>query len=284
MPEFAVPDELAQLLPDDGRHRVLEVAPPDGRLVAPDPSMTDSDDAAADRPVLWMSARPVDAEVWSAFRAQHSRSGLWPLLLSHDLSYGEDRPWADGELTYWPVAEIDRHDAAGFMAAEWASWAEEGDGDDQGFGLKHLEPFGRECPGLAAAPAMTRDPAEVADRFAEHMAARPAHLGLVAAERGADALTAMGWLGPVNHHETPPLSAMLRSWEDRFGVRVVSVGFDTLHLSVAAPPTTLPEALHVAAEHFVFCPDNVGQGHPDGTLRSYAERLIGASSWDFWWD
>ncbi|WP_433225712.1 DUF4253 domain-containing protein [Microtetraspora malaysiensis] len=38
------------------------------------------------------------------------------------------------------------------------------------------------------------------------------------------------------------------------------------------------------AQHFVFCPDNVGQGHPDGTLRSYAEQLVGVNSWGFWWD
>ncbi|WP_254715620.1 DUF4253 domain-containing protein [Actinomadura sp. NAK00032] len=92
----------------------------------------------------------------------------------------------------------------------------------------------------------------------------------------------MGWQGPVNHHPPSPLSAMLRSWEDRFGVRVVRVGFDTLDVSVAAPPVTEEHALHVAAEHFAFCPDNVQQG-PE-TLREYAKAIQGGNSWSFWWD
>ncbi|GLW99102.1 DUF4253 domain-containing protein [Microtetraspora sp. NBRC 16547] len=285
MPETMLPDDLARLLPDDGVRRTLEVTPPAGRLVAPDPSMVTPGATDFERPVLWMSSQPVDGRVWSAFRDQHPRSGLWPLLLLHDLADGDDdRPWADGELTPWPVAEIDEHDAAAFVAEEWSGWTEEADGDDQVFGLKDLEPFGRECPGLAPVAAVTEDPSAVADRFAREMAGRPAHLGLVAAGRGADALTVIGWLGPINRHETPPLSAMLRSWEERFGVRVVAVGFDTLYLSVAAPPTTPEEALRVAAEHFVFCPDNIQQGDADGTLRSYAERLVGANAWAFWWD
>jgi Domain of unknown function (DUF4253) len=78
---------------------------------------------------------------------------------------------------------------------------------------------------------------------------------------------------------------VVRSWEDRFGVRVVRVGSDTLHLSVAAPPTTVEHALRVAAEHWAFCPDNVFQGPADAnTLTSYAEQIRGKNSWSFWWD
>jgi hypothetical protein len=41
-------------------------------------------------------------------------------------------------------------------------------------------------------------------------------------------------------------------------------------------------ALAVAAEHYAFCPDNVGQGR--GTLEKYAPLLVGRTTWDFWWD
>jgi Domain of unknown function (DUF4253) len=64
----------------------------------------------------------------------------------------------------------------------------------------------------------------------------------------------------------------MRSWEDRFGARVIGVGFADLYVSVAAPPATLDEALPVAAEHFAFCPDNIWQGHPH-TLTGYASPL-----------
>ncbi|MER8029869.1 DUF4253 domain-containing protein [Streptomyces bauhiniae] len=110
-------------------------------------------------------------------------------------------------------------------------------------------------------------------------------LGLVTAASGAEALTAAGWSGPANYdNDTAKFSAVLSDWEDRFGARVVAVGFSTLHLSVAAPPTTEEDALLVAAEHFAFCPDNVWQGRPPYTLAAYAERLTHVHNWDFWWD
>ncbi|MGC9668658.1 DUF4253 domain-containing protein [Planosporangium sp. 12N6] len=103
------------------------------------------------------------------------------------------------------------------------------------------------------------------------------------AARGADALTVVGWSGPTNHtNDTGEISAVVRSWEERFGAQVVGVGFDTLYLSIAAPPTSLSHALRVAAEHFAFCPDLVWQG--TGTLTAYAEQLVGVNNWSFWWD
>jgi hypothetical protein len=66
---------------------------------------------------------------------------------------------------------------------------------------------------------------------------------------------------------------------------VVHLEFDVLQLSVAAPPTTLDEALLIAAEHFAFCPDNIWQGYEDArSIQEYAEKLVGQESWIFWWD
>ncbi len=92
-----------------------------------------------------------------------------------------------------------------------------------------------------------------------------------------------GWSGPANHATTAEIACVVRDWEDRFGVRVVRVGFDVLELSVAAPPRTLEQALRVAAEHSAFCPDNVWQSEAP-SLREYAEELVGADTWSFWWD
>jgi hypothetical protein len=283
--DFSLPEALAPLFPGGTADRRLDVPLPDGRLMTADPSMTDADaEVLSHAPVFWMSNQPIAGATWADFRAQHPQSRLWPLLLLHDLSGAADRPWEGGELSPGSVAEIDEHDAADYMAREWAEWAEEEDDEGTAYDFEDLEPFGRECPGLAPPGEPSLDPGEAADWYAKLLDEQRGHLGLVAADRGADALTAIGWTGPANHRETPPLSAMLRSWESRFGARVVAVGFDTLYVSVAAPPTTIEHALHVAAEHFAFCPDNIQQGHSPYTLRAYAERLVGVNSWAFWWD
>ncbi|HLB78679.1 MAG TPA: DUF4253 domain-containing protein, partial [Candidatus Dormibacteraeota bacterium] len=111
----------------------------------------------------------------------------------------------------------------------------------------------------------------------------PRRIGLVAANRPADAITALGWLGAVNVHQDPVLmSAVLRSWEDRWAARVVEIGFDTLTLTVGIPPRARQTALALAAEHFVFCPDNIWQGTE--TLVAYAQTLQQSRIWTFWWD
>ncbi|MFC9499264.1 DUF4253 domain-containing protein [Streptomyces sp. NPDC056982] len=109
-------------------------------------------------------------------------------------------------------------------------------------------------------------------------------LALVPVGRAADLPAAIDWSGPVNYeNDVARLCAILRSWDDRFGVQVVALSYARLDLSVAAPPQTLDTALAVAAEHFAFCPDNIWQGYE--TIRLYAEEgLVGNTRWTFWWD
>ena len=45
---------------------------------------------------------------------------------------------------------------------------------------------------------------------------------------------------------------MLRSWEDRFGARLIDVGYADLRLLVERPPRTLQAAQHIAAEQVVL--------------------------------
>lgn len=60
-----------------------------------------------------------------------------------------------------------------------------------------------------------------------------------------------------------------------------AIGFDTLVVSIVAPPTSHAEAL--AAGHFTFCPGNVTQGGPN-SIAAYAKHLIGQPTWALWWD
>ncbi|MCE7006166.1 DUF4253 domain-containing protein [Kibdelosporangium philippinense] len=151
------------------------------------------------------------------------------------------------------------------------SWrANDGDGD---------------WPGLAPAAQPSIDPDELADDVTAR-AGGEVRLGLVATRRGADALAAMGWGGPANYvNDVAKVSAVVRSWEDRFGARVIYLGdHSTLILTVAAPPTDIATAELVAAEHFAFCPDNYWQGAPDETVAGYAMKLLSERIWRFWWD
>ncbi|MER5332528.1 DUF4253 domain-containing protein [Micromonospora sp. NPDC002717] len=248
---------------------------PPGRLVEP---------GDGGSPPYWLSEAPVGVALWSRLRSQHRQSGLWPLLLS-GLSSEETRPWADGEVFPAGMSSPDRHDAAELLARWWTAHTRI-DEDDMRAAAEHAAvtaPFGERWPGLAVPGDASAPPDDFADQYAEFLLFKPARLGLVPAARGADTLAVSGWSGPLNHtSDTGEISAVVRSWEDRFGVRVVGVGFDTLHLSVAAPPTSIEHACQVAAEHFAFCPDNIWQGA--GTLTAYAEGILGAHSWSFWWD
>ncbi len=275
----SLPDELAALFPEGGNGRTLPPDLPPGELVWADESFARYRLSTV-RPALWLSHEPAEAGTWARYRALHPETGLWPLLLRpSDLQGGE--PWETGELAPEPVSRVDRHDAGTLMAEWWAeSAAPSGGGHDVS---EQLLPFGPDFPGLADRAEPDRPPEEVADWLAGELTDGVARLGLVAASRGADALAQVGWMGPVNYSErTAPLSAILRSWEDRFGVRVVRLGFDTLDLSVSAPPKTPEHALAVAAEHWSFCPDSIDQGV--GSLGDYARQIVGHHSWTFWWE
>ncbi|MFL6056175.1 MAG: DUF4253 domain-containing protein [Actinoallomurus sp.] len=137
-------------------------------------------------------------------------------------------------------------------------------------------------PGLAAAsPAADADEHAYAMAVALTEACSAHYLGLVPVARSADVIMWLGWQGANNHMLVEELSAVLRSWEDRFGARLIHFG-STLDVSVAAPPRP-DEASRLALEHFLACPDNIYQDE-SVVFATYAERLVSAPMWSFWWD
>ncbi|KUN08691.1 hypothetical protein AQI95_06595 [Streptomyces yokosukanensis] len=267
-----LPNPLPKLATDpSGRSLGLQLPP--GRLV----DLTE--DGPWHEPLLWHAEKPAAPGTWKALGAPAARAGLLPVLV--DVGGGQGGP-ADWELMPRLMSYPGDHDAEDVLADYWEDWTQEGWGEE-------VEPFGAAWPGLAPAPAPTAVPdaraAQVADSLTDAASPwfRDARLALVPARRSADIPAAIGWAGPLNHdNDVARPCAVLRSWEDRFGVRVVGLGFDTLALSVAAPPSTREDAEAVAAEHFAFCPDNITQG--SGSLRDYAEGLVGTHTWTFWWD
>ena len=108
------------------------------------------------------------------------------------------------------------------------------------------------------------------------------YLGLVPATSRADIPALIGWDGLANALWVAELSAVLRSWEQRFGARVVAL-LGNLYVSVAAPPLRWDHAEHLTLEHLLVYSDNL-QNMMVPTFRGYVDRVIGADLWSFWWD
>lgn len=271
------------LLREDPRGRGLGLDLPPGRLVF------ETAMGVLDQPIAWISDAGPDVALWADLRARHQRTGLWPLLVDVPPETVGDAAWFGPELV--PVASRpEDHDPAALLAARWADYTAPGGGDtlSPAERLAVTAPFEARWPGLAGAGRHQEDPDGLAEQFARHLLADsdPAalRLALSASRRSADAPADLGWSGPVNYgDDTAEFAAVLSGWEERFGARLVAIGSDTLHLSVAAPPTEPDHALHVAAEHFAFCPDTVWQATTHD-LVGYAEALTGRLSWSFWWD
>lgn len=251
-------------------------------------------------PLMWYADEPATPGSWTRLLPAR-RAGLHPVLIA--TTEYEKGP-GDWRLAPAAATYPGDHDAEEVLADLWedsfATWDEvvEELPDQQAAFDEMIAPFDDAWPGLAESPAEgdedgtgeAVDPdaraAEVAQALTEGegglAGARPA---LVPARRSADVPAAIGWSGAINHvDDVAVVCAVLRSWEDRFGVRVVALSVDQLVVSVASPPTTTAEAEAIAAEHYAFCPDNITQGDY-ATLRAYAEEeVLNQPMWTFWWD
>jgi hypothetical protein len=271
-----LPNPLPTLAADPSG-RSLGLGLPLGRLI------DETDDGPWHEPLLWHAEYAASSGAWTALGTPAARTGLLPVLIEVGGSQGGPDEWElmPGEMSY-----PGDHDPEELLAEYWAYAIEEPDDLDE-----TIAPYDEAWPGTAPAPAsLSSDPdrraAETADALLDEGAwFKDPRLALVPARRSADIPAAIGWTGPMNFEgDTARICAVLRSWEDRFGIRVIALTFDQLVLSVAAPPTTKAEAEAVAAEHFAFCPDNIAQGDHE-TLREYAEHaVLGQRVWSFWWD
>ncbi len=202
-----LPNPLPKLASDpSGRSLGLRLPP--GRLI------DTTDDGAWHEPLLWHAEQSASSGNWTALGATAGRAGLLPVLVDLGGSQGGPSQW---ELMPAEMSYPGDHDAEEVLAQYWQECAADGE----------------EWPGLAAPGTLTADPdaraAQIADTLAEQGASwfRSPHVALVPARRSADVPAAVGWSGPADHeNDTARLCAVLRSWEDRFGIRVVGLGFD----------------------------------------------------------
>jgi hypothetical protein len=240
-------------------------------------------------PVAWASdgVHSQPGLDWARLAEAAEHTGLQPILL-RGLDGATTRPWDDGEFsTPGDIAEIDQHDPARILAGGWGGHEPDeaelaGDGPEWWADYNSMfEPYGAQFPGLAQPIDESGDQRSMT--LALGQLTPPARIGVVPAGRPADVLVRLGWDGTCNRGWTPAhVSAVLRSWEDRFGARLYEVGFAEIRLLVSRPPATLEAALPIAAEHVAFCDEcgRMGLRH----VNMLADTLVGNRFWDFWWD
>lgn len=249
------------------------------------PIVPERDHGVPRPPVVWMTDAQVPAAVaaWSSLAGRFPSTGLWPLLLD-SLYDGSGRPWSSGELSPASEVDIDALDPLDVLERGWHGslvpirnpWAP---------GTGPLALFGPEFPGLTQNQPSSDDGPVVSDPGGT------SHLGLVSCRRPADAVAVAGWMGAINLREPVEVSAVLRSWEDRFGAVLVGLGFATVTLLINRPPTSDREALRVAAEVAAFCPDALWQpesqwpySERDRTLEALSREVVRKPVWRLWFD
>lgn len=256
-------------LPMDGELRIGPVTLPAGQRVTP---------LGAHEPVAWITGEPVldIPRAWAMLSDAREQTGLVPVSVIGK-NAREIRPWEAGELyPPPPISDLDDLDPAAILAACWDSTIPDEEEDDAE-AAEDRAPFSRRFPGLA--PRQDQElPATERGRAIGSL--RPAYLALVPASRPADVLPLVGWHGTLQFDSSLPIAAVLRSWEDRFGARLVEIGFDELRLLVERPPRTLEAAQAIAAEHFAFADESSGLNR----ISRIAPHLVGQPFWSFWWD
>lgn len=269
-------------VPEDGELQIGSVRLPAGRRI--------SAGHGSGEPVAWATTErvPDSGRVWAALSQAQAQSGLVPFLLS-GIDGAPERPWNTQEFRDPDdLTELDHLDAAELLREDWLRQTTEYDDydeedeeyEDEDFArsiAEEVAPFPRrQFPGLAQA----EDHPLSADQFGRVLSGLgPARVGLVPG-RPADALPMIGWNAALV--TAVPKAAVLRSWEDRFGARLLRVGLAEFSVLAQRPPRTLESAQHLAAEHWAFCNEFGGTGLHD--VRGITASLMSSPIWTFWWD
>lgn len=224
-------------------------------------------------PAYWISDQPVPniAMVAPFLASRFSDTGLWPLLWPSDAE-PDDYAHPDN------VEGIDQVDLNAAFKEGWEWWPPREEGAPEVF------------PGMA-------DPVpgeQLKNPFPDWTLAEPSRLLLIPCNRPADAITVIGGI----FGETPQevISAILRSWEERFGAVIIAAFPGLTRVSVARHPTNDEQAQKLAAEIYAcnnsdaelklkplidLAHDLQHAEHKPGTHP--ADQPITTSTWDILW-
>ncbi len=189
-------------LPGEGSVRLGPVTLPWGRLIRAHEGEGETVAWATDDPV------PDAGRIWAVLSGLHPQTGLVPILL--DGLEGDTRqPWDEGEFSdALNLSGIDRLDPGRVLGGLWARGLDtlSGGGQENPDFARLRAPFTRDFPRLAPSGGAPLTPAErqhaldvlLADMRLTSLPQPAARIGLVAADRPADVLPAIGWWGVAN--------------------------------------------------------------------------------------
>jgi Domain of unknown function (DUF4253) len=227
---------------------------------------------------------PDVGRAWLAVSGAHAETGLVPVLLAEARPGAREAGMLPDFGFFWP-AEVDLLDQMSAQDVLAAGWGEGADDEDDDVLAEARAPFGRRFPGLAPPSYSRLSPAEMGQALAS---LAPAYLGVAAAGRPADLPAVVGWSvfgsdGIGLDARSLAVATVLRSWEERFGARLLRIGSDAkLKVLVERPPRTLEAAWPIAAEHWALADECCGSGLRD--VPAIAASLVNAPIWTFWWD
>ncbi len=212
------------------------------------------------RPSYWICDEPLEAagDAAATIALAFAETGLSPLLW----------PWDEDPAAYLdqPIEpdRVDVIDVESVLRRGWDRLAAHPAG--------LVEPVGPRFPGLAAGslvdPAAARDPFQLAEL--DSVAAR---LMVVPCNRPADCIALIG--GLAVEVDGAEISAVIRSWEERFGAVLVAVEPSLGTLAITSPPGAPEQALATAAEQLAFCPPETVE---PGILEQLASILVGQAA------
>lgn len=268
-----VPADLTPLratpgvIPPDGTPTLAGVRLPAGRgidLPGIGPRAVWAGDADLDAPLATVAALQV------AF----PETGLWPMLSYSDEPRGYPTWPADAQG--WARAggpETIPSDGRALLHQRWR--AEYLDSEHLADWDEPLLPW----PDITT-PAEPGTPADIDPVGGTRAWSEPGLLVLVPVARPADVF----WtLGPGAFNSRPghaELTAVLRSWEDRYGALPLRFSFDRIGLGVRRPPRTTQEARAAVIELQALSTDTL---NTDDWPAAF-EEMRGVRAWEIWWD
>jgi hypothetical protein len=205
---------------------------------------------------------------WQKLRALVVTTGFWPVIL------GDQQDLRSDEMSFRSQQELG--DAVSILgqaeAINGAQWLEK-EWDE---GWEHVQD--RE-----AYHASWPDDSSPQTDFARITDAADVIIGMIPTSDSWKSFAYLKKCGYWNADVSADVQvAIHRYWHNLYQTELVVATHDSLQLSVGRPPQTREEAVQLAQQQFMYCPDNIHQWMHN--IEALAATLLNGTVWYFWWD
>jgi hypothetical protein len=246
-------------LPGEGPLTIGSVELPTGEVVAD---------------VIWVTSDFVSdpVQTWVDLVAEYPESGLWPVIID-GLPTELDFVGSAADMRGLDDAENASSTASAALERSAREWQTD------------LTPY-NEFPGLADPEYdCDADLISLIDRSEPFPGYTDSVLiGVVPVRRPSQIVASTGWHGAVNSTLSEvEVSAVLRSWEERYGGALVGLGFADLTVAFTRPPTDTEVRSQLAAEVAIFnTPASSGPDSDQTAIERYAGEISDGVLWLSW--